>query len=241
MSESAPFRDGKAPFKIASREEPCETYYKIYGDHHASTPVIVLHGGPGSGHEYVEPFSDLWKYYGIPVILYDQIGCAQSTHLKETKGDHSFWQPGLFVTELDNLIHFLGLDDTINEHGYHILGQSWGGSLAVEFATRRPPGLRRLILAGANAAFPLLRQNLWDLLKQLPVEDQGAIEEAAKTKTFSGKPYLESMHNFLSTFLCRGRPFPPPELAADIANNTADSTVRMTMYASFVLPSISVH
>lgn len=221
------FRDGKVPLKIDSRDEPCETYYKIYGDYLKSTPLIVLHGGPGSGHEYVEPFSDLWTRYQIPVILYDQIGCARSTHLPETRGDKSFWQPGIFVAELDNLIRCLGLLDTGN--GYHVLGHSWGGSLAVEFATRQPPGLQRLILVGANAAFPYLRKNLWDLLERLSVEDQNTIKDAVEKGDFSGKPYMDAMGTFLSTFLCRGRPFPPPELAADMANHAADPTVRETM------------
>lgn len=224
------FQDGKVAFELESRKQVCETYYKIYGDHRRSTPVIVLHGGPGSGHEYVEPFSDLWTRYKIPVILYDQIGCAKSTHLPETKGDISFWQPSLFVAELENLIHNLGLNET--GHGYHILGHSWGGSLAVEFAARQPPGLRRLILAGANASLPLLKQNLWDLLKQLPVDQQTSVEEAVKKKDFTGKSYHDAMTAFMSTFLCRGRPFPPPELAADMANNTADSTVRLTMFVN---------
>lgn len=229
------FSDGKIPFKLDSRPtDHLETYYKIYGDHLGGyTPVIVLHGGPGSGHEYVEPFSDLWTRYKIPVILYDQIGCARSSHLQETKGDRSFWQPSLFVAELDNLIRHLGLDKT----GYHILGQSWGGSLAVEFATRQPSGLQRLILAGANAAFPLLRQSLWDLLKRLPVEHQNAVEEAVKMEDYSGPSYSDAMGVFMSTFLCRGKPFPPPELAADMANNAADNTVRITMFGQcpFVL------
>lgn len=228
MKLDSPFHDGKVPFDYETLPEPCETYYKIYGDHLASTPVIVLHGGPGSGHEYVEPFSDLWSRYRIPVILYDQVGCAKSTHLQFMRGNKEFWQPSLFVAELDNLILKLGLDDA--GHGYHILGQSWGGSLAVEFAARKPAGLQRLILAGANAAFPLLRDNLWDLLKRLPDDLQAAVQKAVETKDFTATKYGEAMGEFMSTFLCRGRPFPPPELAADMANNAFDNTVRSTMY-----------
>jgi L-proline amide hydrolase len=73
---------------------------------------------------------------------------------------------------------------------------------------------------------------LWDLLKQLPVEDQKAVEEAVENKDFSRPAYMEAMGTFMSTFLCRGRPFPPPESAADMANNAADKTVRATMFVA---------
>lgn len=55
---------------------------------------------------------------------YDQIGCGRSTHLPEKLGDEAFWSVELFVRELDNLIYYLGLRET----GFHLLGQSWGGS-----------------------------------------------------------------------------------------------------------------
>lgn len=75
-------QEGRAPFKIASTEEPCFTYYKIIGDlTSGNPPVIVAHGGPGAGHEYLLTFADLWRDYGLPVVFYDQIGCASSTHL----------------------------------------------------------------------------------------------------------------------------------------------------------------
>ena len=89
---SAPIVEGRAPFAIPSVKEECFTYYKIIGDIASAkktTPLICIHGGPSVGHEYLLCFGKLWFEKGIPVILYDQIGCASSTHLRDTIGDES--------------------------------------------------------------------------------------------------------------------------------------------------------
>lgn len=121
------FKDGIIPFDIPGRRDiPCFTYYKIFGDLSSGAPtVVVLHGGPGAGHEYLLPFAQLWPRYGLPVVFYDQIGCGSSTHLPQTAGDREFWQEPLFFAELNNLLDCLHLRDG---PGFHLLGQSWGGS-----------------------------------------------------------------------------------------------------------------
>ncbi|KAI2465309.1 proline-specific peptidase [Annulohypoxylon bovei var. microspora] len=85
----------KAPFKISSIDEPCFTYYKIIGNLSSGSPVVVAHGGPGAGHEYLLTFADLWRKYGLPVVFYDQIGCASSTRLTQKVGDRSSWKEQL--------------------------------------------------------------------------------------------------------------------------------------------------
>lgn len=104
--------EGTLPFHVESIDYTAHTYYKVFGDLQSSgkTPVVVLHGGPGSGHEYCLPFSRLWSLYGIPVIFYDQIGCAASTHFREKAGDEKFWHLDLFIAELRNLIKHFKLD-----------------------------------------------------------------------------------------------------------------------------------
>lgn len=65
-------RDGTVPFKIQHIDTTCHTYYKIIGDLSSNSPrLVVLHGGPGTGHEYLLPFSRLWHQFGIPVVFYD--------------------------------------------------------------------------------------------------------------------------------------------------------------------------
>lgn len=143
--DSESFREGKAPFQVLPQGIPCETYYKVYGELGGDIPpLIVLHGGPGSGHEYIEPLSRIWTEYRIPVVFYDQIGCARSTHLPETMGNKSFWQVSLFIAELVNLIRYLKVDRPEGP-GFDILGHSWGGIFAAAYAAQEPAGLRRLV------------------------------------------------------------------------------------------------
>ncbi|MCJ1321847.1 hypothetical protein MMC15_007192 [Xylographa vitiligo] len=144
------FQEGTIPFRISHISKNCLTYYKTIGDLSSnSPPLIVIHGGPGAGHEYLLPLAHLWQLYRILVVFYDQIRCASSTHLPETAGDETLWQESHFIAELNNLLDSLHLCDG---PGYHILGHGWGGRLAAAFATTRPQGLQRLILAGGIAS-----------------------------------------------------------------------------------------
>ena len=122
-----PTKTGKALFKIPKYELQGETAYEIYGDLESSKiPLIALHGGPGFPHSYLLPLALLLIDYGIPVILYDQIGCGESTRYPERMGDAAFWTPELFMAELDNLKQALGIKE------FDLLGQSWGGMLVAQ-------------------------------------------------------------------------------------------------------------
>lgn len=132
------FKDGTILFEIPNIHPPCQTYYKTVGDLSSDSPrLIVIHGGPGTGHEYLLPFAHLWQQFRIPVVFYDQIGCAFSTHLPETVGNESVWQDSLFIAELKNLLNHLHLRDG---PGYYILGHSWVGRLAAAFSANHPQG-----------------------------------------------------------------------------------------------------
>ena len=70
------------------------TWYRVVGDlKNGKTPLMVLHGGPGAGHNYCIPIAELIAQTGRACILYDQIGCGNSTHLPEA--DKNFWTLGL--------------------------------------------------------------------------------------------------------------------------------------------------
>src|ERR1039457_2686732 len=89
--------------------EAGRTWYRVEGDLGTGglAPLVVLHGGPGAAHDYLEPVADLATVNGRPCVLYDQIGCGRSQHLPEAPVD--FWSVGLFRRELAALIEPLGI------------------------------------------------------------------------------------------------------------------------------------
>ncbi|KAK2598797.1 hypothetical protein N8I77_012184 [Diaporthe amygdali] len=228
-----PNAEGRIPFKVPGNLDiPCSTYYKVFGDlSSGAPPVVFLHGGPGGGHEYLLSFAELWPQYGLPVVLYDQIGCGASTHLPQTAGDKDFWQESLFVAELDNLIDHLELRDG---PGFHLLRQSWGGMLAVAFAARQPRGLQRLVLASGIASMDLSEKGIQLCRSELPIDVQRVLENCVREANYTSQAYRDAMTVFQKTFVCRADPL-PEELMLSLKHLGEDQTVYGTMYGPSVL------
>ena len=115
-----------------------KTWYGVVGetDSLGKLPLLCLHGGPGFSHDYLQPLEAL-KNTGRRVVFYDQLGSGRSDH----PNNPSMWTMELYLTEIDAIRRALGLDRI------HLLGQSWGGMLATEYALTKPRGLMSLILA----------------------------------------------------------------------------------------------
>ena len=233
MMSEIQVKEGRVPFSTASIQEPCFTYYKIIGNLlNGAPPVVVVHGRPGAGHEYLLTFADLWTEYGLPVVFYDQIGCASSTHLQEKAGDKPFWQEKLFQDELDNLVDYLKLRDG---PGFHLLGQSWGGMLGAAFAACQPLGLQKMVLASALASEELGTRGIGLLRDQMPPEMQKALDEAERKGEYDSPAYKDALDFYYRKHVCRTDPFPPPEMLPALKHLSEDTTVYRTMYvASFI-------
>jgi pimeloyl-ACP methyl ester carboxylesterase len=111
MASNQPTVEGQLSWDAPNAGKPCTTWYQVTGGPlKGRVPLVMLHGGPGGvGSPSLSPFLDLPALYGIPVVLYDQLGCGRSTHLPEKEGDTTFWNFELFYAELDALISHLGL------------------------------------------------------------------------------------------------------------------------------------
>lgn len=147
-------------------------------------------------HHYLTPHAHLTSQHSIPIVLYDQIGCGDSSHLPELADDIDFWTIPLFIAELENLISHLGLKQ------YDILGSSWGGMLASKFAARNPPGLRRLILANAPADMEIRYASTAEYRKQLPEATQAVIDKHEAAGTFDDPEYDEAYMVFIKRHIC---------------------------------------
>src|SRR5690606_18398895 len=120
-----------------------KVWYQIHNRHLEETPVILLHGGPGSSH---------WSMQGLdvlaeerPVIFYDQLGCGKSDRPTNT----SLWNMDRFVEELHQLKEALQLKD------FHILGHSWGTTLAAAYYLTYPEGVKRIIFSSPCLSAPI--------------------------------------------------------------------------------------
>jgi proline-specific peptidase len=203
----------------------CRTWYTIFGTLAPGIrPLICLHGGPGIPHNYLLPIRHLASPpHNIPVIMYDQLGCGNSTRLPEKKDDGSFWTVELFLSELDNLLEKLGIQD-----GYDILGQSWGGMLGACHAIRQPKGLNKLIIANSPASMELWVQAAKKLLSKLPEDVQETLLKHERDGTTDSEGYETAMEWYYDRHVCRVKPT-PEELVASFAALKEDNTVYLTM------------
>ena len=207
---------GLIPFKYNG--EVFQTWYIYYSKPTIpllSRPIIVLHGGPGFTHDYMDPLRDLASDH--PIILYDQIGNGRSTHLPDKPT--SFWSTDLFVAELENVIRFFSLVR------YDIVGHSWGGMLAAEYAARHPQflgffGLRRMVLTDSNPQRSLSIQSQAQLLKEFP-ED---VQQAVITGWKDPQRYRWGLEKFFQVHGCTLSPW-PAELTYSFDALFADPTV----------------
>lgn len=204
--------------------ETYKTWYKIVGSLKAGRPLVTLHGGPGSAHYYLLSMVDLVKHGISAVVFYDQLGTANSTHLREKPKE--FWTPELFMDELENLLKGLGIAED-----YDLLGHSWGGMLGSQFAaTRAPKGLHRLIISDSPASMPLWEEVAAELIKGMPEDVQKTLKKHEDEGTTDSKEYHDAMNAFYAKHLCR---IPmPEEVAKSFECMDEDPTVYQTMSVS---------
>jgi L-proline amide hydrolase len=173
-----------------------ETWYRVVGDLSSGpTPVVICHGGPGAAHDYTEPIANLSRY-GRGCVLYDQVGCGNSTHLPDAPAD--FWTVQLFKDELVDLTRQLGIADR-----YAVVGQSWGGMLGMEHALDHPAGLRGLVVADSPASIPRWVAEANRLRADLPEDVQEALTKHEADGTTDSEEYEAATRVFYDRHLCR--------------------------------------
>jgi L-proline amide hydrolase len=177
------------------------TWYRFVGDLNApTTPLLALHGGPGSTHNYFGPLEALADER--PVVLYDQIGCGKSD--RPTDID---WNVGVFRDELSTLRDQLALERI------HLLGTSWGGMLAQEHVLCGAEGIVSLILSSTLANLALWNDEQLKLKAQLPPDVIAVLDKHEAAGTYDDPEYEHAMDVYMDRHFYRG-PRPRPELDA---------------------------
>ncbi len=129
--------------------------------------LLLLHGGPGSTHEYFEVFDSYLPAAGIEYYYYDQLGSFYS----DQPDDPDLWEIDRFVDEVEQVRQALGLD----KDNFYLLGSSWGGVLAMEYALAHQEHIKGLIISNMMASGSAYNTYAHEVL--MPAMDQDALAE----------------------------------------------------------------
>ena len=185
------------------------TWFRFVGDlNSAVTPLLALHGGPGSTHNYFAPLEGL--AVERPVVLYDQIGCGKSDRPQDIE-----WSVDVFRDELAVLREQLGLERI------HLLGTSWGGMLAQEHVLSGAKGIVSLTLSSTLANLALWNEEQLKLKAALPPDVIEVLDRHEAAGTYDAPEYEEAMQAYMDRHFYRG-PRPRPELEAMAKGRASD-------------------
>ena len=166
--------------------------------------VLLLHGGPAMTHEYMECFESFFPREGFEFYEYDQLGSFYS----DQPADSSLWTTARFVEEVEQVRRAIGAD----ENNFYLLGNSWGGLLAMEYALKYQQHLKGLIISNMVASAPEYGRYANEVLaRQMNPEVLAEIRQLEKNKDFDNPRYMELLlPNFYHEHLCRLPEFPDP-------------------------------
>lgn len=130
---------------IETPRGPMQVWTQRNGSH-PTRRLLLLHGGPGANHQYFRSFEQYVQEGEIEFIYYDQLGSTNS----DNPADRSFWTIPRFVDEVDQVRRALDL----GPENFYLLGHSWGGILAMEYALAHQDALKGLIISNMMASCP---------------------------------------------------------------------------------------
>lgn len=181
--------EGYMPF------EGFKTYYRIVGEStQGKKPLVLLHGGPGSTHNYFEVLDKVAET-GRQVIMYDQIGCGNSF----VEGHTELFNADTWIKELIELRKHLGLEEI------HLLGQSWGGMQAIWYAIEyKPKGIKSYILSSTLSSAKLWEEEQKRRISYMNKADQQALLDAVNSGDYSSDEYNNALDKFMEMH-CAGK------------------------------------
>ena len=146
--------------------------------------VLFLHGGPGLTHEYFEVVNSWFPGAGIEYYFYDQLG----SYYSDQPADTSLWELPRFVEEVEQVRQGLGLDST----NFFLLGSSWGGILAMEYALKYQQHMKGLVITNMMSSIPAYNEYATNVL--MPAMDQKVLAEVKALEAkgdYSNPRYME--------------------------------------------------
>lgn len=179
--------------------------FKVWTKRFGNNPrikVLLLHGGPGGTHEFFESFESFFPKEGIEFYEYDQLG----SYFSDQPKDSSLWTTGRFVEEVEQVRKALGM----NKDNFYLLGHSWGGILAMEYALKYQDNLKGLIISNMMSSCPTYGKYAEDVLaKQMSKPVLDSVRAIEARQDFANPRYMELLiPNFYEKHVCRVVPWP---------------------------------
>lgn len=203
LSLSEYFSYGEAVQSAGVRMIPIKTSageFKVWTKRFGTNPkikILLLHGGPSMTHEYMECFETFFQREAFEFYEYDQLGSYYSDQPK----DSSLWTTERFVEEVEQVRQAIGADST----NFYLLGNSWGGILAMEYALKYQDNLKGLIVANMVASAPEYGQYADEVLaKQMDSTVLAEVRDIEAKKDFGNPRYMELLiPHFYQKHICR--------------------------------------
>lgn len=163
--------------------------------------VLLLHGGPGFGDEYLECFDSFLPDAGIEIYHYAQLGNFNSDQPTDVK----LWTIERYLEEVEQVRKGLGLEN------FYLLGHSWGGMLAMEYGIKYQQHLKGLVISNMTASIESYVKYANELRAKLPAQTQATMAKYEKAGKYDAPEYQDIILNQIySQYICRLNPWPNP-------------------------------
>ncbi|CDG83143.1 proline iminopeptidase [Janthinobacterium agaricidamnosum NBRC 102515 = DSM 9628] len=175
--------------------------YKVWTKKIGSGPVkvLLLHGGPGFTHEYLEAMESFLPQAGIEMYYYDQLGCGNS----DQPDDPSLWTLPRYLEEVEEVRRGLGLENFV------LYGHSWGGILGIEYALHHQRHLRGLVISNMAAGMQAYLKRTNAIKQQLPPALLAQLEALEAKEAYDSPEYEKiMMEELYPKVICRIQPWP---------------------------------
>jgi proline-specific peptidase len=172
-------------------------YVRSFGRGGGRPPLLCVHGGPGSTHDYLLPHTDLVRR-GFRVVFYDALGCGRS----DLPDGSELYTHEHDLSVLDAVI------DALGARRVHLMGSSYGGMLALHYAARHSDRLASLVSVGGLCDVPFTTREMQRLVCELPARTQAVLRRYARLGQYTHPRYEEAMMGFYRRHICRLRPWP---------------------------------
>jgi proline iminopeptidase len=193
-----------------------------YIGHNPKVKVLLLNGGPGMSHEYFECMENFLPAAGIEFIYYDQLG----TGFSDNPNDVALWDLPRYVEEVEQVRKALQLDAS----NFVVLGHSWGGILAMEYALKYQANLKGLVISNMMASCIDYGKYAEVLAKQIPADALAEIRALEAKQDFTNPRYMELLTpHYYNQHICR-IPWPEPM-------NRAFGRLNSSLYVTMQGPS----